>query len=838
MGLFLAGAGVIALEILLTRVFSVVTWYHFASMAIAVSMFGISAGGLLPYLLRGDASGRGWFAGVPPPLGMKLSAASSFFTVLPYGVLLLFARYPLWASRLLSLFHQPYYEPFRGGGAAVSPAADALQVGALLLLFSLPFVGAGAVFALAFSERGREGRAYLLMMTGSAAGVAAYLAAMSAGSGPAAFPFVAALFSLSAAAFAFPPRNPPQNRDVPKTPPEQGRRWRIRVSRFWGSFRDVPVLGWVPGSVGGAVIGLLAISAALVLLGLLEARYGFAEIRFARGRYEPGMLWSRWDAVSRVAVYPVSGEESTKAWGVSPRYSGPAPGQIGMVVDDTGYTALFGVGRGAESMAAFRGNVASAAYHVRKGASALVIGPGGGKDILCALSSGARSVTAVEVNPLVVRAADETFGNFTGRPYRMPGVRAVVAEGRNFLASDRSRYDVLQMTQVFGRVPPSAGAFTMTEDHLHTVEAFDGFLSRLADDGILTITRFVHERRVWRILALARSALSRRGSRDPDRHVVALRDRGIVNFLIRRTPWTESDLSSVRRFSEEMGFSILFSPDRPASGLPGRIFHGIDDPRDAPFDFSAPTDDRPFYYYTLRPAAFLSAEVRRRGEFEDRAVSMLRGFLFSSGGLCVVFLFVPGVLLSRRVPGASLVAAPLYMLLCGLAYVVWEIVMIKRLALLFGAPVYSLAVGLLLILVFSAAGGYLAGRPRAKSGAAGMLAGAAAGTAWLLYAGPELSTFAGASTPARVLVAALYVLPPSIFMGRFFPTGFRRFAAPGAGTTPFLFAANGAASVLGAAFTQALALNAGYGATTVIGGILYAACAALLLRRADGGTPG
>ncbi|MCL4531820.1 MAG: hypothetical protein M1582_01275, partial [Actinobacteria bacterium] len=172
-----------------------------------------------------------------------------------------------------------------------------------------------------------------------------------------------------------------------------------------------------------------------------------------------------------------------------------SPEQIGMVVDDTGYTALFGMGKSSESMAAFRGNVASAAYHVRHGARALIIGPGGGKDILCALSSGARSVTAVEVNPLVVRAADEVFGEFTGRPYRMPGVRAVVEEGRNFLAADRTRYDVLQMTQVFGRIPPSAVAFTMSEDHLHTVEAFRGYLSHLSDDGILTITRFLHERR-------------------------------------------------------------------------------------------------------------------------------------------------------------------------------------------------------------------------------------------------------------------------------------------------------------------------------------------------------
>jgi hypothetical protein len=287
-----------------------------------------------------------------------------------------------------------------------------------------------------------------------------------------------------------------------------------------------------------------------------------------------------------------------------------------------------------------------------------------------------------------------------------------------------------------------------------------------------------------------------------------------------------------------MGFSILFAPDRPATGLPARILGGESDAKDRPFDFSAPTDDRPFYYYTLRPDAFLSAEVRRGGEFEDRAVTMLRGFLFSAGGLCLVFLIVPGALLSRREPEASPVAAPLYMFLVGLAYVVWEIVMIKRLALLFGTPVLSLAAGLFLILAFSAAGGYLAGRPGTRFRGGGMLAGTVGGTAWLILAGMGLATFAGASLPARICVAAAYVLPPSLLMGRFFPIGLRRYATRGGGTTPFLFAANGAASVLGAALTQALTLNAGYGTTTIAGGILYAACAGILLFHRGAGAAG
>lgn len=790
MGLFLAAAGVLAFEVLLTRVFSVVMWYHFASMAIAITMFGLSVGGLLPYLLRrrGDWS---------PHVRAWLCAASIVFAAAPYAVLLAFARHPLWAGRLLSVFHQPYFEPFRTAAGRVPPAGDALQIGLLLILFSLPFVGAGAVFAMAFSEPGKEGKTYLTVMGGSAAGVVAYLAAMRGGSGPAAFLFVASLFSLAAAAFA-----------------RGGSADRRRA-------KAVPAL-------------FLAAAAALAAAGALEIRSGSAEIRFVRGRYEPDLLWTRWDANSRVAVYPVSPEEATRAWGVSPSYGGAAPAQLGMVVDDTGYTALFGVGNDPATLAAFRHNVASAAYRIRGEGAALVIGPGGGKDILCALSSGAFAVTAVEVNPLVVRAADREFAAFTGRPYSMPGVRAVVAEGRNFLAGDRSRYDVIQMTQVFGRIPPSAGAFTMTEDHLYTVEAFREFLSRLSDDGILSVTRFAYERRVWRILAIAREALRAAGAADASRHVLVIRDRGLVNILVRRAPWPADELAAARRFAGEMGFEIAVAPDGPAEGLPGRILSGEESRGSGPFDWSAPTDDRPFFYYTLSPRSFLSSAPLPGAEFDDRAVTMMRGFLLSAAVLCAVFLLLPAGVLARGDPDRPAVGAAAYMVLVGMAYVAWEIVMIRKLTLLFGSPVVSFAAGLAMILAFSAVGGYLAGREGAPRPGGGLIVAAALVSGYLLLMDGMIGSLAGASRAARWTVAAAYLFPPAVLMGRFFPLGLRTFATPGRGPVPFYFAANGAASVLGAALTQALALNLGYLATTAFGALLYGVCALVLVRAGKG----
>jgi hypothetical protein len=51
LGLFLVSLSTLMYEILLTRIFSVTMWYHFAFMAISIAMFGMTAGALAVYLL-------------------------------------------------------------------------------------------------------------------------------------------------------------------------------------------------------------------------------------------------------------------------------------------------------------------------------------------------------------------------------------------------------------------------------------------------------------------------------------------------------------------------------------------------------------------------------------------------------------------------------------------------------------------------------------------------------------------------------------------------------------------------------------------------------------------
>jgi len=327
---------------------------------------------------------------------------------------------------------------------------------------------------------------------------------------------------------------------------------------------------------------------------------------------------------------------------------------------------------------------------------------------------------------------------------------------------------------------------------------------------------------------MALEALRAMGAADPARHLAVVRDRGLVNVLVRRTPWTSEGLASLSRVARELRFTVVLDPEHPGTGLPADLASGKSRPEGEVFDFSPPTDDRPFFYYTIRPSAFFSPVSLRGGEFDDRSVSMLRNFLLGASALCALFLLLPALWLGRKGYGRPSPRAVLYMFAIGVAFIVWEIVIIKRLTLLFGLPVLTFAAGLTLVLAFSGLGGYRAGRAAGLPGTGLLVAALLLASAWLLFLGPPLARLAGAPLPLRWLAAAGFAAPPAFLMGTFFPAGLRRFRGSGAGAAPYLFAANGASSVLGAALTQLFALNLGYRAVTAIGALLYLLCAFLL----------
>ncbi|MDY6892034.1 MAG: hypothetical protein SVU24_10695 [Pseudomonadota bacterium] len=782
-GMFLLCMAVLMYELLLTRIFSVLMWYHFASMAISLALFGLGAAALTVALAPG------WFPpGRTASLAARCAALFSLAVTFFFGIFVAFRLWPRFGYTVLSFFHQPYYQPFQQGHTTGIDGTMLLALAGLYLLTALPFYFAGLSVTLLLSRHLKGiNRLYCWDLLGAGAGCLVIIALLKALGAITALPVLAIVGAVAALLWL-----------------PQGEARAVR----WG------------------VAFLLLVPA---LLGMGNYVFDFAGIRFARGRYEPNMQWHAWNSFSRVAVYPSQGQEMERAWGLSRTYRGPIPEQLGMVVDDTGYTSMFrrDDGRFREF---FRSNVIGLAYALRPEAEALVIGPGGGKDVLVALSRAASHVTAVEVNPLIVEAVNERFGSFTGALYRDPRVQLVVDEGRSFIRRTSDRYDVIQASAVFGRMAPAAGAFTLSENNLYTVEAFRDYWQRLTDEGILTISRFIFERETLRLVSLGLELLSREAVADPAAHMVVIKERGLANFMLKRTPFTEQELDHLRQLSRQLEFDIVYMPDRRDGDS---VFHALiaSGGSDAfhaefPFDIRPVDDDRPFFYYMLKPPDFLDLfAFAPDSPFEDRAILTLRNLLIVVTAAVGVVLIAP-LLLWRRgeLTKAGTLMRLLYFACLGLGFMLIEIGLLRRFTVFLGHPIHALAVVLFSLLVSAGFGSLTAARfptQRLQRHLIGLLSALVLLFILYILALPPILTYSLAlSLPLRVLIVVVLLTPLGFVMGMPLPLGMRMFHRDSE-TVAWSWGINSATSVFGAVFATVLAMNVGFTWTLLVGVAIY-----------------
>ena len=187
-----------------------------------------------------------------------------------------------------------------------------------------------------------------------------------------------------------------------------------------------------------------------------------------------------------------------------------------------------------------------------------MIGPGGGRDLVSALVFGAGHVDGVEINPIIANdVMRDRFREFSGGIYTHPRVRIAVDDGRSFVRRAPDQYDVIQASLVDTWAATAAGAYTLTENSLYTVEAFNDYLDHLTDGGILTITRWVFDG--LRLVSLAQEACEARGCSAADQLAI-VRQKDVATFLFKKTPFTAGRSPSFGRSPRELEFDVLYAP--------------------------------------------------------------------------------------------------------------------------------------------------------------------------------------------------------------------------------------------------------------------------------------
>lgn len=777
---FLLSLAVLMVQICLSRIFSFTIWYHFAYISISLALLGFGASGSMLAAFPGLG---GKSVGRAVGLYAALCAATTLVMLVVIGTLQL--------------------TPFE----VLQRSTELVKFVLYFSVVSVPFFFAGLSITIALRAAGPAvNRLYFWDLIGAGLGCALVVGCIDVLGTPRVVLLVALLFAAAGV---------------------------VAAGRESAALRNVNLV----------VAALLAL-----LLGPLPGR-----LPFKASKDKPIAMWlehgisqyTKWSPIFRTDLLGVAQGEAQlggyRKQGISPRYEGPSP-QFRTIAHDGGANAiLYKVTDDWTPFDMFRHHVLTAPYVLLTKPDVLIIGVGGGADVVSALQNGAAHVTGAELDPVTVDLITRQYRDFTGGIYDLPNVKIHTAEGRHFVRSSDQRFDLIQITGVDTEAALSSGAYILSENYLYSTEAYADYLGALSDKGILSMAgvdfhpRSGAARHSVRFAALSYDALRARGVARPQEHVMAIAGTGgITEFevLTKAQPFSEDEIAAMERFIDDNGFEAWYLPNRPArqNAVFRTLLEGSAEERERFFhdtflNLSATTDDRPFYY----------SFYKWRHLFDHRD-EIDKGHTLATGQLVLALILVLSVLFSILAIGFPLLrvdparAMPhrwgflAYFAALGAGFIFAEISFAQRFILFLGYPTYSLTVMLFSFLSAAGIGAFFSGRlPDRPGQVLPLLAGVLTGLVvfYALALRPLFDTLLATPVAVRIVVTVLLCTPLGGVLGMFFPYGIRLTSAFNRDFVAWAWAVNGCLTVVGSVLSIILAMTYGFTVVMILFVVIY-----------------
>jgi len=769
---FLISFSVLAFEVALTRVFSVMLNYHFVFAVVSAAMFGLGIGGFLFRRLGKAMPQRAihWGALV---LAISLAGSVALILALPIYASSQFAGIRFWVYLALAVV------PFGAAGFTIAGLFQRFS-GKSSSLYGADLLGAATAAVVAVPAMDRLGPVNVIFLAAAVAAIAATL---------------------------------------------------IGLPRRGAALRGL-----------GAAIVLIALFAALAVTGVdfrvpvtsdpNKELFGL----LSNPESETKIIESRWSSFGRTDLVQ----------------SKLHPNSLLLLVDGAAGSHMYNVDRVLNDPEAqmeltqhFAGSFPFSLVKDEEKKAALILGSGGGRDVVAALLGGVKNITAVEVNPDIVKIVRD-YKDYNGAIYSgRPGITSVVAEGRNYVRTTDKTFDLIMLSIPVTKSSRSVEGYALTENNLFTVEAFGDYLDHLTVNGRIIIVGH-SDVEILKLVSIALGSFEKRGVSEPEamKHLYTVGSDMMPAIVIKKEPLSIDEANAVHNKLHELGFDkgVLFVPwikqqtKGPATMFSQFLVNVSEGSRSVgdlskltTFDLRPATDDRPFFYKTARglPSPF--------GIF-----AILMGFSV----LVIVVLVtlrrkdtpVPKSFIGALRKDTTLKTYLLLFFALGIGYMLIEIALFQKLTLYLGRPQMALTVLLFSLLLGGGIGSFLTILLRRSTprGGAALSIGVAVLVATLMLVFAKV--FEMGVDPR--IASTILILPLGIVMGCPFPLALKALDAHGFKShTAVMWGVNGVASVLGSALSMILGITWGFSRALFVGIAIYLVIAALffILKRAKPG---
>jgi len=577
--IFLVSASIISYEIVLMRLFSIVQWHHFAYMIISLALLGFGASGTAIAILQR------WILRYFKQAFIACSLIYSYTTV---GCFLLSQSVPfnpfmiIWDTRQYFYLFTNY-----------------------LILFIPFFFGASCIVLGLMKFKEHINRLYFADLVGAGTGALGIVLAMYFISPENNLLLISALGFLSAFIASMPEfgiRNSGHSPLPSWEGPGVGRRGRGWVVRI--PFLPAGIIAFLALSFIGFFGLFKGIKLNISQYKGLSVTLNFPDAKILDKKFSP------------LGLLHVVSSKSIRHAPLSLTYEGTLPQQLALFTDADSMSAITKA-EDISQMNYLDYTTSALPYHLKKQPKVLILGAGGGADVLAALYHNSHSVDAVELNPQVLELVRDKYGDFTNHIYpseilpplasprtrgenvvdtqedegeakegtsdgKFPSpllrgvggeleglgvgkskkwpVRVIVAEARGFIQSTDECYDLIQVALLDSFGASASGVYSLSESYLYTTEAIRQFLRPLREGGILAITRWLKlpPRDTLKLFATIVAALEQ--IRNSEFSLIFIRSWKTGTILVKNGNFTEEEIVSVKEFCEKLSFDLVYYP--------------------------------------------------------------------------------------------------------------------------------------------------------------------------------------------------------------------------------------------------------------------------------------
>ncbi|MBP7460743.1 MAG: hypothetical protein KBA26_05600 [Candidatus Delongbacteria bacterium] len=440
----------------------------------------------------------------------------------------------------------------------------------------------------------------------------------------------------------------------------------------------------------------------------------------------------------------------------------------------------------------------------------LSLGAGGGSDVLQALKYGAAKIWAVEINSHINQMMTDGFLlDFSGRIYRDPRVEVVTDDARSFVRSHPNQIDFIFSLSSNTFSALGSGAFALAENYLFTVEAFEDYWNALSDSGMMMME---HQFYVPRLVSELIIALQNQGVPNPEQHFAVyhlpqLRRMAIILSKAGLDSTTIQEAFSIPLTSETAEYIRLLYPtysEQDTNPISRIVHQGWENVQpEIEYDLSPVTDNRPFAAQLGLWKNFSPAKLQKLLPYEFYGFPLSKLILITILAIVGMVIIPINLLPFFKRDSRFHAAAWLYFFMIGMGFMMLEIVLTQKYALLIGSSIYAVMTVLFGMLIFSGLGSRFSSRVSLSIAVIGIMIWIAVES--MLFPGlVELTR--GGSIAIRIALAILVMAPLGLGLGIPFPHGIRK----AEDTADWALAVNGAASVIGAVLAVLISSTFGF----------------------------